>query len=177
MMHRTVIKTNMCGRTSYLVFMSEEEHDVESCIEEAQRIGVIVEEDIEVEVVDASQIQFIEPFENCFRILIKNVEEICNPFVRHEERWIKPLFELKDENGIVYAREAPWGPETKMRLEGPGIRRYTVFAEFQDCGIEEVDVDADSSQSARKLATLMYEIGYQPGWTIVKVEERFGLYW
>lgn len=56
------------------------------------------------------------------------------------------------------------------------LKRYTIFAQFKDGGVEEVDVDAKNRQEATTLAKNILTKQYFPGWKIIRVEERFGLY-
>ena len=55
------------------------------------------------------------------------------------------------------------------------MSRYTVFAQWS-FGVEEVDVDAKDSVEAEKLARVELTRDYEPGWRIVRVERRFGMY-
>jgi len=58
------------------------------------------------------------------------------------------------------------------------MNRYTVFAAWAklDNYTEEVDVDAQDSVEAAALAGVELARNYEPGWQIVAVEQRSGLY-
>jgi hypothetical protein len=56
------------------------------------------------------------------------------------------------------------------------MSRYTVFAQAANNYTEEVDVDARDSVEAAALAGVELARDYEPGWKIVAVEQRFGLY-
>jgi len=57
------------------------------------------------------------------------------------------------------------------------MSRYTVFATWAKFGCtEEVDVDAKDSVEAAALAGVELARDYEPGWKIVRVEQRFGMY-
>lgn len=58
--------------------------------------------------------------------------------------------------------------------------RYTAFVRW-DSGrckgyIEEIDVDAETHDQAKKLAQAELDALFEPGGTIFRVMERFGLY-
>jgi len=56
-------------------------------------------------------------------------------------------------------------------------KRYTVFAHWKKGNsIEEIDVDATSKREATEKAVEILKKQYFPGWSIMMVEERFGLY-
>ncbi len=57
------------------------------------------------------------------------------------------------------------------------LKRYTAFISWrgeEDC--EEIDVDAVNERYARECVKAELAQGYEPGGTIVQVEQRFGLY-
>lgn len=56
------------------------------------------------------------------------------------------------------------------------LKRYTIFAQFKDGGVEEIDVDAKNKIEATTEAKEILTKQYFPGWRIIRVEERFGLY-
>lgn len=81
---------------------------------------------------------------------------------------------LTGSDGRVLARVSVLGGA----LPGPGqpsLKRYTAFADYGD-NVEELDIDAVSQRWARRCAELELEAGYEPGWTLAAVEERFGWY-
>ena len=57
-----------------------------------------------------------------------------------------------------------------------GFRRFTVYVEFDEYTIEEIDVDAVSIAAAREKAREILERDYVPGGRILRTLERIGLY-
>ena len=54
--------------------------------------------------------------------------------------------------------------------------RYTVYARWANEVVEEIDVDASSENEAITLATKELKDHYIPGYTIIRCEQRIGLY-
>ena len=54
---------------------------------------------------------------------------------------------------------------------------YTVYAEYPEFGIEEVDVQAIDKADAREKATVILNRDYQPDWKIVSIEWRAPAGW
>lgn len=54
---------------------------------------------------------------------------------------------------------------------------YTVYAEFPELGIEEVDVQATSEADAREKAAVVLNSDYMPNWKIVHIAWRAPAGW
>lgn len=65
--------------------------------------------------------------------------------------------------------------ETSKRDIKTVMRRFTAFVKFSE-EVEEIDVDAVNSMYARDCAEKELKRHYMPGGKIIKIEERFGLY-
>lgn len=60
----------------------------------------------------------------------------------------------------------------------PLEQRYTVYFYYPDYNAwEEVDVNAQNHAQAERLAKAWAEVELQSGYTEVRCEQRFGLYW
>lgn len=84
------------------------------------------------------------------------------------------------EEGIVKARIPKMTDFGVKQPEGQRARlkRFTVFTAWPHApkDYEEIDVDAINGRWAYRCAELELAQGYEPGWKIEYVEERFGLY-
>lgn len=67
-------------------------------------------------------------------------------------------------------------PEAYDLPRSENMKRYTVFTAFEGEPCEEIDLDAKTSHSAKRLAQHVLDNDYQDGLEITSVEERFGLY-
>lgn len=56
-----------------------------------------------------------------------------------------------------------------------GWSRWTVFVRYPEC-VEEVDFDAVSEQAALAAARTLLAESYEPGWSELRAEQRWGWY-
>lgn len=66
----------------------------------------------------------------------------------------------------------------QARKENERKRRYVVFVTWGNPpdDVEELDIDASSQTEARQQAIEVLNRGYDPGYHIVRIEERIGWY-
>jgi hypothetical protein len=96
--------------------------------------------------------------------------------IRHEEQ--RPFYyQLLSSDGNDDLVAESVDAENHSCLEG--MNRFTVYTKLDGEPSEEIDVNATSTATARRLAEYMLsdDAGlFLPGHTITGIEERFGLY-
>lgn len=119
-----------------------------------------------------------ETKDNLVPLTFKYIKEKNKEKNKEKYTKIEKLITVEINNVIVAIVNSVHSPQwlTKELQNDRKFKRYTIFVEWPEGDVEEIDVDALNSKYAKQAAKKELNVSYDPGGKILDVVQRQGLY-